>query len=125
MRLRKVLGSLTATGVLVGAFVFLPNCSTVAALASPCDPAALDASASTTEAAVKAFYDSATVVAAKLVAVNQMYGTACNAMMPAMIQTPVLAQRNAFRSVVSDRSGLRFGSADSSRARNPSVTEPT
>ncbi len=80
MRLRKVLGSLTAASALAVAIAFLPNCSTVAALASPCDPKALNASASQTEAAVKAFYDSATVVAAKLVAVNQMYGTACNAM---------------------------------------------
>jgi hypothetical protein len=80
MRLRKVLRSVMTVGALAAPLLALPHCDTVEALASPCDPKALAASADQTAAAVDAFYESATVLAAKLVAVNQMYGDACNAM---------------------------------------------
>lgn len=80
MRLRKVLGSVMTVGALAVPLLTLPHCDAVEALASPCDPAALNAAASETEAAVKAFYDSAAALATKLVAVNKMYGDACNAM---------------------------------------------
>jgi hypothetical protein len=79
MRLRKVLGSLTAAGVLVATIAFLPNCSSALTSAlQGCD--GIDAKASKADAAVKAFVDAATALNAQAAITEGKFKDACNGM---------------------------------------------